>query len=161
MKYIELTQGKRAMVDDDLYDWLSQWRWYYKPRAYGDGNVGDAARTLNGRGLTTNKTIRMHNMIMPAPPGFETDHIDCNPLNNQRSNLRSSTKSQQGWNRRRQKNNTSGHKGVYWHKRDKKWRVQLRVGGKKKFIGNFAEKEDAIKAYRQAAKKYHGEFARV
>jgi hypothetical protein len=160
MKYIKLTKGHRAMVDDDLYDWLNQWKWYYKEQS--DGHGGYAARTLNAvwGGPWPNKTLRMHELILPPPPGYETDHSDINKLNNQRNNLRLATKSQQRWNESMRSTNSSGYKGIYWHKRDKKWRVQLGVNYKKVYIGNYAKLEDAIEAYKKAVNKYHGEFGR-
>lgn len=159
MKRIKLTQGKECLVDDNLYNWLSQWNWYYKVR-WSNPSKGDAVRTLNGtNGRKT--TLYMHQILCPAPPGYETDHKDTNTLNNQLSNLRIASKEQQGWNRQLQKNNTSGVKGVYWHKRDKLYRVQIRVQGKKKYIGGYKSLKVAIKARDKAVKQYHGEFARL
>ena len=159
MKYIELSQGKRAMVDDNLYNWLNQWRWYYKVRS-ANPDKGDAARTLNGIN-NRKQTLYMHQILCPAPPGYETDHIDTNTLNNQILNLRVASKEQQGWNRQLQRNNTSGIKGIYWHKRDRKWRVQIRVNGRKKYIGNYSDLKIATEARDVAVREYHGKFARL
>ena len=61
----------------------------------------------------------------------------------------------------RRKNNTSGFKGVYWHKARKKWRVQITVDGKNMHLGSFDDKKDAAQAYNDAAVQYHGEFAKL
>jgi len=65
-----------------------------------------------------------------------------------------------GRNRGRQANNTSGYKGVTWRKDDNCWQAQIQINGKKIYLGRFDNPELAAEAYRQAAKKYHGEFAR-
>lgn len=157
MKYIKLTQGKQTEVDDDLYDWLNQWKWYYKKQP--DGNGGYACRTLNARIGNRNKTLRMHNMILPPSPGYLTDHEDTNKLNNQRSNLRYCNRAENTRNGPARVNNTSGHKGIYWHKRDKAWRVQLTVDYKKIFIGNYQNIEEAVRSRDTAYSKHHGKFA--
>lgn len=87
------------------------------------------------------------------------DHIDRNPLNNRRHNLRPATCSQNTINRGVMKNNTSGITGVSWDKRLQKWSVRLQVNGERIILGNYVNKNDAIKARLEAEKKYFGEFA--
>jgi hypothetical protein len=58
------------------------------------------------------------------------------------------------------RDNTSGHKGVSWYKRDKKWRAKININNKAIHIGYFDNLEDAATAYQAAALKYFGEFAR-
>lgn len=150
MKVIELTQGKQAIVDDGLYDWLSQWNWYYKQ--------GYACRNEY---IPTHHTIRMHVVINQTPEGYSTDHMNGDKLDNRRNNLRTVNHHQNGLNRGVPSNNTSGVKGVYWHRRDKKWRAQIRVNSKKKYIGSYRDKQDAALAVEAAIRKYHGEYARI
>ena len=105
--------------------------------------------------LSSGKNIIMHHLL-----GFKWyDHIDKNPLNNQKSNFRSCTKQQNSQNRNKPKNNTSGFIGVNWMKRNQAWCSRITVDGKKKYLGLFVNKEDAIKARLNAEKKYYGEFA--
>lgn len=155
MAEIQLTQGKAAIVDDDLFDWLNQWKWYYKEQV--DGSGGYACRNEY---KPAHRTIRMHIVINQTPPGLRTDHWNGNKLDNRRDNLRKATAIQNAENTTRpHKNNTSGHKGIYWHKRDKAWRVQLTVNYKKIFVGNYSTIEEAIKARNSAYDKYHGKWA--
>lgn len=155
MAIIKLTQGKEAIVDDELFAWLNRWKWYYKKQPDGDG--GYACRNEY---VPKHRTLRMHAVINQTPLGMRTDHINGNKLDNRQSNLRTATSIQNARNTTRpHKNNTSGHKGIYWHKRDKAWRVQLTVNYKKLFIGNYTELEEAIKARDAAYKKYHGGWA--
>ena len=91
----------------------------------------------------------------------EIDHIDHNNLNDSWRNLRDITHQQNTCYRRKFSNNTSGSKGVHFHKRDLKWYVQVGSKGRKLHIGVFHhdQKEAAIAAYNEAARRLHGKFA--
>jgi hypothetical protein len=88
------------------------------------------------------------------------DHIDNNSLNNKIENLREGTRSQNQHNSKLPKHNTSGHKGVTFHKPSGKWRVRIKMHGKEHYFGFYVNKEDAIKVAIEARKKLHGEFGR-
>ena len=92
--------------------------------------------------------------------GKLVDHKDNNALNNNPNNLRESTKGQNNLNTKLRKDNTSGHKGVIWHKASGKWLVRIRLNGKSYSFGYFVNKEDAIKVAIKARKKLHGKFGR-
>jgi len=64
-------------------------------------------------------------------------------------------------NRKINKNNKSGFKGVYWHKRTNKWAATIRTNNKAMHLGVYEEKEEAVEAYFYAAKIKHNEFARI
>ena len=98
---------------------------------------------------------------MKAEKGQEIDHKDGNGLNNQKSNLRLITHTQNCMNRDKNKNNTSGYKGVHWHKNYKKWGVQIRVNGKCKSLGYYDTKKEAAQVYNEGVKKYFGEVAKT
>ena len=105
MKQIFLTKGFIALVDDDDYNHLSQWKWHV--------SNGYAVRTrhfkdLNGKWCK--QTIFMHRVIMNTPKGMYTDHVDQNKLNNCKPNLRFCTISENNRNRKPQTNNNSGYK---------------------------------------------------
>lgn len=105
--------------------------------------------------------ILMHRLIMKAKPGQIVDHKNSNGLDNRRANLRLCTSQQNSLNSNKHKDNTSGYRGVSWHVEDKKWYARISINGKCKYIGSFEHKKDAALAYNKAAKKHHGEFARL
>ena len=148
MKYIQLTQGKQATVDDEDYEVLTQFKWYYKQ--------GYACRNLT---LPTGKrcTQRMHQLVNNTRPGFLTDHINHDRLDNRRSNLRTVNSSQNMWNRSKQKS-SSKYKGVYWNTQNQRWHVQIQVDGKGIWLGYYEDEEKAGAAYRKAALHYFGEY---
>jgi hypothetical protein len=89
------------------------------------------------------------------------DHIDGNPYNNRFNNLRLATRHQNGCNQKKHSNNTSGFKGVCWHKVIKKWQAYITVEGQRVGLGYFGTKEEAYAVYCEAAKKLHKDFARL
>lgn len=163
MKYIQLTQGQQTMVDDDLYDWLNQWKWHYRKRS-GNRKGGDAVRTAHGidkDGHDKVETVYMAHTILPVPTGFMVDHADVNPLNNQRNNLRKGRAVHNNRNSRVRVNNTLGVKGVHWSERKQQYIAQISVDYKKIWLGGYKTVEEAKKAYEEGVKKYHGKFGRT
>lgn len=152
MKEIQLTQGKVALVDDDVYEWAVKLKW----QAHYEGNVWYATRSVK---LPRPALLRMHRMILSAPDGVPVDHINRNGLDNRRENLRLCTQSENMANRGPEKDNALGLKGVSWDKVNKKWRAQIRWHGKSKAIGRYNSPEEAARAYDAAARELHGEFA--
>jgi len=94
-------------------------------------------------------------------PDKEVDHDDGDTLNNNPDNLRESTHSQNMHNSKLPKNNTSGHKGIFWHKASGKWEVRIRLNGKLCNFGLYEKLEDAINVSIAARKKIHGTFGRI
>jgi hypothetical protein len=94
-------------------------------------------------------------------PKADVDHEDLVRTNNRFDNLREATRSDNIANRRKQSNNKSGYKGVSWSKVSNKWIAQIQVRGEYQYLGVYARIEDAISAYRNAAARAFGEFARV
>lgn len=153
-KEIKLTQGKVAIVDDELFEWLNQWKWCYQ-RNSNAKYTGYATRHKSN----PSKTEYMHRVIMNPPKGMDIDHIDGDGLNNQRNNLRICTHAQNGMNRSKNKNNSSGFKGVFWDEITRKWRAIIDRNDKHIHLGRFSDIEDAAKAYDKAARELYGEFA--
>ena len=102
--------------------------------------------------------VRLHRFIMNCPEELVVDHINHNPLDNRKENLRICTSQQNNMNRSIQSNNTSDTVGVSWRKDRNKWRAYITLNGKQKTLGLFVLKEDAIKARKEAEEKYFGEF---
>lgn len=94
------------------------------------------------------------------PPGI-VDHINGDRTDDRVSNLRIATHSQNLYNRGAQRNNSSGFKGVYWHKPTRKWRARIMSDGLSRSLGLYDTPEEAHQAYAFAASKLHGEFAKV
>lgn len=104
--------------------------------------------------------LRLHRLIMNAPPGMDVDHIDGDGLNNRKSNLRICTRSQNLQNQK-PRGGTSAYKGVCWCKTVNLWRAYIRKDGKRSYIGYFKDEMKAASAYDRTAKSLFGEFARV
>lgn len=153
MKEIPLTQGQVTLVDDEDYEWLSQWKWHASLRRY--TWYAERACIVNGK----HNRIRMHRTIMDAPDHLLVDHIDRNGLNNTRSNLRLATKSQNMHNQGPSRRNRTGYKGVSWHQKYRRWFAQIKRNGKRVHLGSFTDPVEAARAYDAAARKLHGEFA--
>jgi len=154
MRTIPLTQGKVAIVDDQDYAELSKYKWYAtnnRKRWYAGRHVGPRSHR---------KQVFMHRQLLNAPPGLQCDHINGDGLDNRRCNLRICTSSENSMNRR-SRGGTSEFKGVYWYKRNKKWRAQIRDDGKQYHLGYFQNEASAARAYNRAARNAFGEFARV
>lgn len=144
MKYIQLTQGQQTMVDDDLYDWLNQWKWYYRKRW--NRPAGDAVRTLHGKnkeGINFSQTLYMATLVCPVPKGYVVDHIDQNPMNNQRSNLRQATYSLNNSNSGVRVNNKVGEKNIHWAHDKQRYVVQVRIGKGQRVWKAFKTLEEA------------------
>lgn len=152
MKEIRLTQGKIALVDDEDFEWLNQWKWYVD-KGYATRNI----RLESGKRIT----IKMHRMILGLNVGDEMfgDHINGNRSDNRRENLRSCSHAENQRNAKKNSNNSSGFKGVSFDKQHKKWVAQISINGKGSRIGFFSTPEAAHSAYCAAALKHHGEFA--
>ncbi len=134
-----------ALVDEGDIGLVSGYKWYLHPRGY--------AGHKNGK-----FQVLMHRLVMGITKG-EIDHINRNKLDNRRRNLRVVTASQnQAW-KSIQSNNTSGYRGVRWSKNA--WQAGIKVNGRGIYLGRYQVKEDAARAYDQAAKTYFGEFANL
>ena len=136
MKKIKLTQGKFALVDNEDFEWLNQWKWGY------DGRYA--------RRREKNIKIYMHTLINKTPKGKLTDHINRNKLDNRKSNLRSANFTLNINNSSLRYTNKSGHKGVwFWEKRNK-WLSSITVNYKKIYLGIFEDKKAAIMVRKEA-----------
>jgi hypothetical protein len=161
MKEIPLTRGYAALVDDEDFDRVVAHKWHALVNTRADGSV----RVYGQRSVRNpggDRTAQMlHRFIMSAPDGVQVDHINGNPLDNRRANMRDCTNAENRRNMRPRTGGTSAYKGVCWHKGHAKWAAELMANRKKKFLGYFTSEQEASHAYDIAAQKYHGQFARL
>ncbi len=147
MKEIQLSQGKIALVDDEDYERVNKYKWYYKKR---NENYGAARSNLVGY---------MHRFILNTT--IEIDYINGNPLDNRKTNLRLCSHAENMCNMSKHTDNKSGYKGVFWSKRSNKYQVQIMVRGKKIHLGLFTDLQEAAKAYNIAALEYFNKFSKL
>jgi hypothetical protein len=159
MKQIPLSKGQFAIVDDDDFEWLSQWEW---SAIWAEGTQSYYARRME-TSCGTRLTIRMHRQILGLETGdkLQGDHINGNTLDNRRENLRAVSSAENKRNRKAHKNNKSGFKGVDLHVGKGRWRSQIYANGRCRHLGYFHDPIEAARAYNAAAKELHGEFARL
>lgn len=154
--YINLGNGHSAIVDMEDLPRLSRSRWSYHKRK----NTYYAMSNITPDGVR--KKVYMHHEVMGTPPpGKEIDHINGNGLDNRKENLRfCSHRENCRASRKRQRNTSSMYKGIYWDKKEKKWRARIcLMDGTKKHPGYFESELDAAKAYDEAATELFGKFA--
>jgi len=158
MKEIPLTQGKVALVDDEDYDYLMQWKWH----AHKHRLTYYAARSVRQYKGGSQRLLMMHRVIMQPQGEMQVDHIDHRGLNNQRSNMRICTSHQNKMNMQKHKGN-SKYIGVTSFQDGNKHRIiaQIRVDGILHFLGDYTNEEDAAHAYDKSAIEFRGEFANL
>jgi hypothetical protein len=155
MKFIILTNGHKAIVDDEDYDHLKQYNWYaFKPY-----KITYAVRKgKRGERLT----VRMHRQIMQVTKNQTIDHINGNGLDNRKINLRLCDASTNQANMRSTYNKkTSEYKGVSWNRNEKSWVSQIQYQKRKFFLGYYKSEKEAAIAYNAAARVLFGEFAHL
>jgi hypothetical protein len=140
-------------VDDEDYEWLNQYKWSFEGRCASRGVRHPHA---TDKGITQ----KMHRLIMGLEFGDKrvVDHIDGNPLNNRRSNLRVCTHRENMRNRKHHASSSNALKGV--KKNGNRWRATITIDYAQKNLGSFSTAEEAHAAYCRAAAALHGEFAR-
>lgn len=152
MKTIPLTQGKVALVDDEDFEYLSQWKWCY----------GKGYAMRNGpRNHYKRRVIWMHRLIIDAPESLEVDHKNLDKLDNRKENLRACTHAENCRNVSAGKRNSTGFRGVSFNKKTKRYMAMITSNGVSKFLGYFDNAEDAYSKRREHIHQYHGEFART
>jgi hypothetical protein len=143
--------------------------WKIKPNKHGKIEIGNSAGCLRDDGYIVvgykHHQYLLHRLIWiyvygEIPNQKHIDHKDLNRSNNQITNLRLCTDTENARNVNLSKSNKSGHKGVHWCKRVKRWVAKTRVNGKRIHIGSYLLKTDAILAHSLFCNQHHGEFYR-
>lgn len=155
MKELKITKGKIVLIDDEDFEKVSQYNWISREgrnTSYAKAHIGS---------WKDRKFIHLHNLIMNTPAGCIVDHLDHNGLNNQKSNLRLCTNSQNS------KNRTSWGKSKYLgvsprRQKDKiSWKAEINSENKRKYLGVFESEEAAANAYNVAALELNGKYANL
>lgn len=146
MKKISLTQGKFALVDDEDFNYLNQFKWYCSSNGYAVRDVGNKKSKVH---------YAMHRVVNKTLEDFQTDHINRNSLDNRKLNLRTVTPSQNGINKGLAKNNKSGYKGINWRENIQKWQALIWLDNKTIYLGCHLRLEDAINVRKKAELIYH------
>lgn len=154
MREIPLTKGYVTRVDDDVYEWAVQQRWHAAAAGYAVRKVANGTKRGGGN-------VFLHRLIAEAPPHLSVDHINGDPTDNRRANLRLCTHAENLKNLRRCRRNTSGFKGVSWSRDRGNWYAYIAPAGRSISLGRYATAEEAARAYDAAALVHFGPFARL
>jgi hypothetical protein len=160
-RFIELNHGQIAIVDAEDYDRINVHKWFAEYR--------ESCKTFYAKrsvylppidGKERSKSIYMHREIMGFP-ATRLDHRNHNGVYNSKKNLRPCTASQNVCNRKGAASSTSSFKGVSRDRSRKSWIAQIKINGRNKHLGRFAEEKAAARRYDEAATEIHGEFAHL
>lgn len=130
----------RALIDLDDVDRVMKYKWHLSDQGYVAGGKSP---------------FRLSRVILTAPVGYEVDHVNHNKLDNRKTNLRICTHSQNCMNMPP----IHDIKGIYWERDSKRWVAQIGINNKDIKLGRFKDKEEAIRARKQAETELFGEFA--
>lgn len=142
VKQIPLTQGQYALVDNEDFEFLNQFKWTTAIRK----TTNYAVRAVKIEGKRT--AVLMHRYITHAPKGLQVDHINGNGLDNRKNNLRIVSVRQNAQNR--QSKTVSQYPGVSYHAKYGNWVSQIAINGKRHWLGSFKFEKDAFNAYKKA-----------
>ncbi|MDO9381848.1 MAG: HNH endonuclease [Hyphomicrobiaceae bacterium] len=146
------------------FRWLQNSSPYAKRHPYSAGDVA-GARHSNGylAFWVDRKKYLAHRVaffwVHGRWPSADLDHVNRDRTDNRIVNLREASRVQNNGNSGIPNHNTSGIKGVRWHAARGKWVAQISINNRCKYLGIYADKEDARVAYEKAAREYFGEFA--
>ncbi len=150
---IPLSKGFYATIDLQDYERVSKYKWTALQTEW----TVYARRTWRGP-EGKQHSMYLHRFIMEAEKGVEVDHRDGDGRNCTKANMRMATKANNAQNQKKKKSNTSGTKGVGFHKPTGKWQAYIGYERIQKHLGFYATKEEAIAVRRAAAHLLHADF---
>ena len=145
--------GLFALVDAEYAELVFKYSWYTST-----GHACANIPSLDGK--RKGRTLTMHRLLMQEPTGMDVMHMNGDKLDNRMSNLRVVTRSQTAQASCVKASNTSGFRGVSFHKGAGRWQASIKSNGKNYHLGTHDTPEEASAAYQQAALIHHGEYAR-
>jgi hypothetical protein len=149
VRVIALPHGHETLIDEATWQTVRNLTLYRGTNGYVYYSTWE-----NGRSVPRT----LHALLMCAPPGMHTDHINGDKLDNRLANLRIVTPSVNQANRRRlNRNNRSGTRGVHQNKHGS-WVAQIMVDRKARYLGSFPTREEATEARRAAELEHYGEL---
>ena len=156
--FVYLTMGYVAKIDASAINLVSGRNWFAVRKTNNGVDRHVYAQAMDGQ-----YKIYMHRLICGVQKdcSLQIDHIDGDGLNNRSANLRVATASQNQRNQRKKSNNTSGYKGVSFHKSISRYTARIWHDGRQLHIGSFKTAEEAAAAYAKASELFHGEFGRT
>ena len=158
MKQIQSTFGHVALVDDADFERVNQYNWYAHNSLRSGGCGSNGKRPARREGSGKRKVIFLAREIMgPTEPGFVIDHINGDPWDNRRENLRICTHAENLRNQRRPIKRSGARKGV--HRSGRLWKAIIRSNNEVYNLGSYIDKRVAELAYDAAALFLNGEFA--
>jgi len=146
MKTFATKRGKEFIVDDEDYLLPLEYSCSYRG--------GYIMATRQG------KSVLLHRLLVNAKDGDIVDHIDGNPLNNQKNNLRICTAKQNTINRKPYAKNRY-LRGVRLAKNGVEWEAYIRIGKDSHNLGRYKTEEEAKRVYNEVSQTLHGEYARI
>lgn len=146
-----MTGGIEFLFDKNDYHKVKSKTWYPNRKSQSSSQIY----------VTDCRGQQLHQFLLNPPKGFEVDHIDLNPLNNCRSNLRICTHQQNQCNQPLQVNNTSGVTGVSFYRPRGKYRARIKVSQHDIHLGYFHHFIEAVQARNEGIKLMFGEFGRL
>jgi hypothetical protein len=160
MVEMQFKKGLVGLLSDEDADLISECKW-------GVAGPGYVSGSYQGKQQYLHRVVLSRVIGRELVKGEYSDHINRNRLDNRRENLRVVTNRQNLLNRELQDNNTSGYRGVWYYKGQahknikKRWAAEIKIVGKRKFLGFYETAKEAAQAYDNAARESNGEFARL
>lgn len=155
MKEILLTQGRVALVDDDMLAFLMRWKWH----------CIDGYAVRGTRRGPKYRNVFLHQVVAymlygEIPDGYFVDHVNGDRLVCTSANIRLATRQENGRNMKPMAH-SSQYKGVYWKKSLGRWGAQICVNRKHIYLGYHEDERSAAELYDAKARELFGEFART